>query len=306
MDIHQMNQVLKIAACGSINKAAAALYMSQSNLSQSIRKLEAECGHEIFIRTGSGIELTGFGRDYLRFAQDILTRYRQLEEFCQDDSQPVNILSVSNYHFRFVNLAFIETCNKYQEEHTQFSILENSIKTTCEYVQYHRCELGFIPIVLSDKPRMEYEFSKKGLKYTELISCSCLITCGSENPLYNFKGDQVPYSLLKNYPLAVYDDLLEAFPETFQRFDGNKWPRRISVSDQAVMNEVLHRTPAFTLNANLTSVYRKVPYYEGLRDIIISDKDIRLSIGYLQNTKSRLTPVAEDFLSTIHHMLVAS
>ena len=52
MDLQQLRNVQEVARCGSISRAAKNLYMSQPNLSKSIRELEEELGIEIFIRRG--------------------------------------------------------------------------------------------------------------------------------------------------------------------------------------------------------------------------------------------------------------
>lgn len=302
MDIRQIEQVLVVAMIGSINKAAPKLYMTQSNLSQSIRKVESECGHEIFIRTGAGVELTQFGRDFMRYAQDILKRYQQLELFCKDDQRPVNALSVSHHHLRFVNLVFIETYNKHADEHAYYSIKETSIKQVCEHVQHYQSELGFLPIISLDKHRMDLEFKERGLHYTELTTCSLGICFGQKSPLNDYQGSSISLSLLRNYPLVVYDDTISTFTDSISEIKLDQWPRIITVSDQATMNDVLQYTPAFTINSSL-DIYQRVPYYGGLKRLELSDSDLMFSVGYIHNTKTPISPAAEDLLSAISGML---
>lgn len=61
MTLNQLKYVIKIAETGSINKAASNLFISQSVLSTTIKNLETELGHEIFIRSPKGIKLTPYG-----------------------------------------------------------------------------------------------------------------------------------------------------------------------------------------------------------------------------------------------------
>ena len=58
LKLEQISYILEIAKQGSIGKAAKKLYMSQPNLSMSIRMLEEELGFKIFDRSNSGVELT--------------------------------------------------------------------------------------------------------------------------------------------------------------------------------------------------------------------------------------------------------
>ena len=50
MDLDDFKAFLAIYKHGSISKAAASLYMNQSNLSSKIQKLEKEIGAELFVR----------------------------------------------------------------------------------------------------------------------------------------------------------------------------------------------------------------------------------------------------------------
>lgn len=61
---------LRVAAAGSLSKAAVALDTPQSVVSRNIAQLEAECGERLFHRTGRGVQMTEFGRQLLpRIAQ---------------------------------------------------------------------------------------------------------------------------------------------------------------------------------------------------------------------------------------------
>lgn len=57
----QLKNFLTIIECGSINKAAQKLFMSQSTLSQQVKQLEEEVGYELFDRKGKRLELTAEG-----------------------------------------------------------------------------------------------------------------------------------------------------------------------------------------------------------------------------------------------------
>ena len=66
MKLSQFEQIVMINETGSINLAAERLFMSQSQLSSSVRALEKELGADIFIRSNKGISLTPFGEEFYR------------------------------------------------------------------------------------------------------------------------------------------------------------------------------------------------------------------------------------------------
>ena len=59
----------KIAACGSISKAASQLYVSQPAVSLSIKQLEKELGVKLFIRSQRGVQLTVEGNLLYNYAR---------------------------------------------------------------------------------------------------------------------------------------------------------------------------------------------------------------------------------------------
>lgn len=73
MTIKQLEQLITISQQKSINKAADQLFISQPNLSYSLRSLEKEIGFSLFIRTPHGMELTPNGAVVLDDAYRILS-----------------------------------------------------------------------------------------------------------------------------------------------------------------------------------------------------------------------------------------
>jgi len=58
----------------SFTKAAEELRVSQSAISQQVRKLESRLGVRVFLRGSTGLELTGEGRTYLAILSEALDR----------------------------------------------------------------------------------------------------------------------------------------------------------------------------------------------------------------------------------------
>jgi DNA-binding transcriptional LysR family regulator len=65
-EIRQLRYVLAVAEHGSLSRAAVELHLSQSALSETLRKLELELGVELFTRGGRGVTPTPAGEALLR------------------------------------------------------------------------------------------------------------------------------------------------------------------------------------------------------------------------------------------------
>lgn len=80
MNMTHTQYVLTIAKYGSFSEAAKQLFISQSALSQQIRKLEEELGYSLFQRSSHGVSLTKEGEIFCKNAQPVIEAW---EEFYQ-------------------------------------------------------------------------------------------------------------------------------------------------------------------------------------------------------------------------------
>ena len=72
MELRHLRTIVAVAENRSLTKAGEELYLSQSAVSQQIRRLEQELGVEVFHRTSRSVELTAEGRVILGYAQRVL------------------------------------------------------------------------------------------------------------------------------------------------------------------------------------------------------------------------------------------
>ena len=78
----------------SFVKAARRLYISQSAVTQLIRKIETELGFPLLIRNKHFVKITAQGEVFYRAAKEILQRYRQALDDCARASGSKETLSV--------------------------------------------------------------------------------------------------------------------------------------------------------------------------------------------------------------------
>ena len=85
MTIQQVLYALEVSALQSVSRAAQRLYISQSALSQQLRRLEEELGYPLFSRTAHGIQLTAEGRLFCDRAEPVARQWRELCDCVQRD-----------------------------------------------------------------------------------------------------------------------------------------------------------------------------------------------------------------------------
>ena len=84
MELRHLRTIAAVARHHSLTKAGDELFLTQSAVSQQIRRLEEELGVEVFRRTSRSVELTAEGRVILGYAQRVIAEvdglHSELEE----------------------------------------------------------------------------------------------------------------------------------------------------------------------------------------------------------------------------------
>ena len=102
MNFQQCRYVQTIAETGSFSKAAKKLFLTQPNLSASIRDLEEELGVQLFERSNIGAKLTDDGHDFLKYAKRILGELDLLEGRYRKSFK--KSFTVASHHYDFLSL----------------------------------------------------------------------------------------------------------------------------------------------------------------------------------------------------------
>jgi DNA-binding transcriptional LysR family regulator len=68
-----------VARCGSLSAAARVLQVSQPGLTAVIKQLEESFGTKLLVRLRTGVSLTSTGEELLRFANESLARFDEVE-----------------------------------------------------------------------------------------------------------------------------------------------------------------------------------------------------------------------------------
>ncbi len=103
INIENIEAFVYVIHCGSFNKAADALYLSQPSVTARIKSLEQELDCKLFDRQGKQIQITEDGKRFLPYAQQLLLIYQKGKlHINQKKSLPNEFrigctVSVSNY-----------------------------------------------------------------------------------------------------------------------------------------------------------------------------------------------------------------
>ena len=143
MTLQQLRQVLTIAESNSMNEAAKKLFVSQPNLSATVREVEEELGITVFMRNNRGITVTAEGEEFLGYAKQVVEQYHLLENrYLNVESKKK--FSVSMQHYSFAVKAFVQLAKEVGMDEYEFAVHETKTKEVIDNVKNLKSELGVL------------------------------------------------------------------------------------------------------------------------------------------------------------------
>ncbi len=301
MTLEQLKQVVEIASTGSINQAAGNLFISQAALSMSLMNLEKELGHTIFLRNNRGVQLTGFGQDFLSYIRPICTQIEQLEKLCQGGSDSERLaFSIACNGFRFVSLLCSQLYKRYKPLGLHLYIHEGIGDETLDLVSSHQAEIGIMRVWSCYKQSYVRSFISKKLHFTPLVSVPVSISVGEGSPFFSYKNDCIAAEELKDYPMAVYPYLYAGpYADIFARLGLSQSKSCFIAGSRSILYSTLKNTDAYYVSSDLSQVYKKLGETETLRSFALKDCEITSEIGWVRRDDDVLSPIAREFLKEL-------
>ena len=210
MYIRYFQYVIEISRCGSINKAAQNLNLSQPNLSTCIKKLEEELGFQVFSRKNSGIELTPEGKMLLRSAEVILREVEKVRHIPDAFAENRNLSIVCTYSGLLMQ-SFIDFKMAHPRGVLQDSFKETGVIRSLMDVVEHQYRMSIIYCFSSTVHNQRARAEQYNLAMTRLAQdIPVMAMVGRNGPLSGKKS--IRYEDLGRYPIA-----------TFENFDYDDW-----------------------------------------------------------------------------------
>ena len=202
MTLEQFRYVIEVERTGSINKAAANLYMTQSALSLSILNLEKELGSTIFARTKKGTVLTPFGKTLLQYLRPLHEQIEQVNKlFVQGKARDNMTLKIANDGFTVASLICSMLYDKYRPVGLRIEHFDSSGDQARSMVADHMAEIGIIRIWNCYEKIEMRQLDTLGLAFHPLIEGSLAVAVGMGSPLYHDKSiEYVTPDMLQKYP----------------------------------------------------------------------------------------------------------
>lgn len=274
MNLQYLAYVVESYRCGSINKAAQNLCMSQPNLSTVIRNFESELGFQIFMRKNSGIEITPEGRMLLLSAELILSEVEKIKRIPNAFLENRN-LSVSCTYSSALMQSFLDFKKNSPAGKIQDAFKETGLIQTMRDVVEQKYRLSIMYCFNSMYSKHKIDANKYNLKM-ELI--------GKDIPVVAIVSRRNPLSKKKNINI----DELQHFPfATYENFDFDDWLGPLGIQNSGNILFVFDRGGLVDTvrNSNYISIVIPGVLPNGCAYLPIVGTDLKLGV-YLLSPKS--------------------
>jgi len=301
MKREQLEQVIVVAETKSIRLAAENLFISQPNLSLSIRKLEEELGCQLFLRNNKGVEVTPLGRSFVEYAKSIVQQLRQLQNLGTSALNRGRLsLSIGNMHYRYVNHAAAQLLSDFGPHRLSLSVYEGVRSQVVSMVESRLCDIGLIGMFSHYHKILLKQLETKGIQYFRLCSNPVTVIVGRGSPLFASPIRQVAVESLRDYPIIIYNESeLGPYASVLDAVGLENHPRHIVVSERSTLFDMLDETACFSVTATDEIAYQNTDYYDKIRSIRMKNCQITGEIGWIKRTDVPQTALVLEFLQIL-------
>jgi len=285
MTIQQMQYVLEIAKTGSVSQAARNLYLSQPNISNSLKALEAELGTPLFQRTSSGMVLTAAGQRLAQRAGGII---QELNTLIKD------VQGIQNCHFRLNSSAYLpafeaftDLCQKYQDQpNLQFSCFSNQGSDLIQSTLEGQYDLAVF--VEAEDQNIDRLCERAGIRQEILFKAQMFVQLSRSHPLV--RSGEFSLEALYQYPYVDYTHSKNHFLGNAALFfiDPSKLIRVQSITGR---RDVVLNTHAFSVVLPHSEYYN-----EHYGFVCVPIPGLCMYVGYLCPSAYPLSSFAQDYL----------
>lgn len=297
MTFLQLQYIVEISRCGSMNKAAKSLFLSQSSLSHAVQALEAELNITIFRRTNRGVEFTRAGREFLGYATSLLEQKEHVENiYHRQMSDAPAYFNVSTQRYPFAVDAFVRLLRKSAPPRMHYSLKECSMDDVIDDVYGHWADIGVLFLSNMTEPYIRRLLSARTLEFHEIAALQPCVFLRPGHPLA--KKASVTTDDLAGYMYLSFEHnqgVAMDFSEEFHLLSYKRPPQVINVNDRATAINVISSTDAITTGTGLL-----VEEFRDTRMISIPIEDEgTMRLGWIKAKNLRLSAQAVAFVDLL-------
>ncbi len=302
MTLQQLRYIIAVSECGSLNKAAEVLYISQPSLTSALRELEKELGITIFLRTSRGVSLTPDGAEFLPYARQLYGQYESLLEKYGNPQNFKKKFGVSTQHYSFAVKAFVELVKRFDTAEYEFAIRETKTAEVIRDVSSMKSEIGVLYLSDFNRAALTKLLHSAHLKFHPLIDCRAYVYLWSGHPLA--KEKEIRLEQLREYPCLSFEQGEQgSFYYAEEILSTNEYTRVIHANDRATMLNLMVGLNGYTLCSGIICEELNGDDYAAVPFVSDSDEGSVMEIGYITLQNTALSPIGEQYVQELKEYL---
>lgn len=294
----QLRNFVEVADCGSINKAAEKLYISQPSLSRSMHALEQEMGRDLFVRSNRGITLTPTGNLLYYYARSILNQFRVLERLKKLENEKIySKLSISVHSIFLRDDLILEFYKRASSAETEIHFIETTAEKVLQNVVEMNSEIGIT--ILNDLQLSVFT------KMAEVKEIEVMVL--DRKPLYVHVNEKIPISNKEiidaeeliaypyiHLPRDFFSDLNQSL--TINKTSLSDFKKMITMSNYHSIINMINHAQAFLLgNAWQVEELRN----SNIRSLCFKDCDIMKNFVVIKRKREIFSAAALIFMDIL-------
>lgn len=299
MTLKQILYVRAVSKAGSIGKAAEALFISQSSLSESIQNLEREYDMVLFERTSRGISLTRQGEEFLKDTQLLSNIYQDLDDKYKNRKSDREHFCVSSMHHVSGIDAFEHIVSQPKNQKYHLGYFEGNMDQVLQDVETNRSDVGVLFFTSDSRSTIIKACNRRNIFFQHMKYDLLHIYVHKTHPLAG-RGS-VTLAEIQQHPFISYEECHPSsarFTPTRRQWDPQQ--QIISVSDRAMAYSVLALGSAYVTGSGYLT---QEDCRRSLVTAPITDLG-QIEIGYICNPARALSELALEYIEWLKKITV--
>ncbi len=309
MKLSQIEQIIEIANVGTLSQAAANLYISQPNLSLSIKNAESELGIKLFNRTRSGMTLTRQGVDFVERAKEIMTQVDALQDQCRQDHSPLCFeMNIAAVDYKTLEEEIANLIRQYSSNHIRVNMMNAKGVKLLEYIADNRAEIGFCTVFDFTRELLLRQISIKHLEYHPLCKMVCGIYVANDSRHFSPEMESVNPADIPDIPMVCLSQR-EFNANTVESQLKKKYTDfvqptvEVRVDSFGTLRDMINLADGYAITAKLNVRPIMESGYPDIRFIPFVPGVIDAEFGYIQKENTVRSVLANELVQKLSRIL---
>lgn len=296
-----MSYIIEVEKCGSINRAAQCLFISQAALSSAIAEAEKELGITIFHRSNRGVSLTDDGRSLIAMITPLVEGNRKISRYYSEQNAENRVrLSIASQRYPFCAKAFVEFLHLLNEPRLDVSLKEMEMSSVISEVSTRQSDLGILFVSNMTEHFIRRILDEKHLEFFELSTVRPRVFMRKGHPLAG--KSSVHLEQLYDYPYAMFTQSESNMNYAEEAVVGtaSDFNRVVYVNDRATIYNIMAHTDAVSTGSGvLPDGYGD----DRLVTVPLADAVNEMRLGYIHLRGLPLSELEQRFVDILRRIL---